>query len=199
MRIVVLTVLVILFADQGLKIWVKLNMLYNESIPIFGDWFSIHFVENPGMAFGIEWGGYWGKKALTIFRILAISGIGYYLYGLIKNNADKRLLLIIAMIFAGAVGNILDSVFYGVIFSESTPYKLAEFFPQLGGYSSVFHGNVVDMLYFPLIKGNFPEWFPVYKNESFVFFRPIFNIADSAISVGVMLLIALQKKLFKNT
>lgn len=173
-------------------------MVYDESITVFGDWFFIHFIENPGMAFGLEFGGDWGKLALSLFRIVAIVMIGIFLNKLIKKNAPSGLIISISLILAGAFGNIIDSAFYGIIFSESSYFETATMFPIDGGYSSFLHGKVVDMLYFPLFDGRFPEWLPIWGGDYFQFFRPIFNIADSAISIGVFIILLNQKRFFKQ-
>lgn len=188
----------VLLIDQLSKFWVKLSMTIGQDIHVLGDKFLIHFIENNGMAWGMEFGGDYGKLLLTLFRIAAICGIGYGLHHMIKNNYHKGFILNVALIMAGAMGNIIDSVFYGRIFSESTFYEKAELFPAGGGYASWFHGKVVDMLYFPLFEGTFPTWFPVWGGENFLFFSPVFNIADSAISVGVFLILIFQKRYFKE-
>lgn len=159
------------------------------------DWFYIHFTENPGMAFGLEFGGKWGKIALSIFRLLAIGGLGYWLLKLIKTRASGVAVTAVSLIFAGAIGNMLDSLFYGLLFSDSYG-KIATFLPAAGGYAPFLQGHVVDMLYFPLISGNFPDWLPIWGGDYFIFFRPIFNLADTAISVGVGLLLLFQKRIF---
>jgi len=164
--------LLILILDQVLKIWVKLNMPLGDYFEVLElSWFHIHFIENPGMAFGIEWGGEYGKLALSLFRIVAISFIGYMLYKLVKQNASFIVLTSITLIFAGAVGNILDSVFYGLVFSESTAIDVATFMPPEGGYTGFLHGKVVDMFYFPLIDSHFPEWFPIWGGKPLQFFE----------------------------
>ena len=191
-------ILIILLIDQISKIWVKLNMTIGQDFKVLGNKFMIHFIENPGMAYGMEFGGEYGKLFLTVFRIIAVAGIGYGLHYMVKNKYNRGFILCVALIFAGAVGNIIDSVFYGVIFSESTYYNTATLFPEGGGYGSLLHGKVVDMLYFPLINGTFPNWFPIWGGEDFLFFRPVFNIADSAISVGVALILIFQKRYFKE-
>lgn len=191
-------IFIVLLIDQISKFWVKLNMTIGQDFKILGDKFLIHFIENPGMAYGMEFGGDYGKLFLTVFRIIAVSGIGYGLHYMVKNKYNRGFILNVALIFAGALGNIIDSVFYGVIFSESTFYEKAVLFPEGGGYGSLLHGKVVDMLYFPLIEGNFPAWFPIWGGEHFLFFRPVFNIADSAISVGVVLILLFQKRYFKE-
>lgn len=173
-------------------------MTLGQEFKIIGNRVLIHFTENNGMAFGMEFGGESGKLALSIFRILAVTGIGYGLIYMIKRKYHRGLILCIALIFAGAVGNIIDSTFYGMIFSESTWYEKATLFPPAGGYSSLFHGKVVDMFYFPLLQGTFPSWFPLWPNEEFIFFRPVFNLADSAISVGVVIILIFQKRYFKE-
>jgi len=148
------------------------------------------------MAFGMELSGEFGKLFLSIFRILAAGAIGYYAYTLIRKNAGARMVIFISLIFAGAVGNILDSIFYGMIFTESD-YRIAEIFPAQG-YASFLHGKVVDMFYFPIIKGHFPSWFPFWGSEDFIFFRPVFNIADSAITTGVLCIILFQSHFFQE-
>ncbi len=193
-----ITFFLVLLIDQVVKIWVKTQMLYDESISVFGDWFYIHFIENPGMAFGLEFGGDWGKLALSLFRIVAISMIAIFLAKLIKKKAPTGLIISISLILAGAVGNIIDSAIYGLIFSESSYFETATMFPAEGGYGTFLHGKVVDMLYFPLIEGRFPEWLPFWGGDHFLFFRPIFNIADSAISVGVGIILLNQKRFFKE-
>lgn len=198
MKKALVTFFSIIIIDQVVKIWVKTQMLYDESISIFGDWFYIHFIENPGMAFGLEFGGDWGKLALSLFRIVAITMISVFLLKLIKKKAPAGLVISISLILAGAVGNIIDSAFYGLIFSESSYFETATMFPAEGGYGTFLHGKVVDMLYFPLIDGNFPEWLPFWGGDHFLFFRPIFNIADSAISVGVGIILLNQKRFFKE-
>lgn len=190
-----LFIVVLLILDQVVKIWIKTNLMLSEDIPVFGDWFIIHFIENNGMAFGMELEGKWGKVLLSLFRIVAICGIGWYLNDICKKKAPKGLILSIGLIFAGAMGNIIDSAFYGMIFNDSY-YQVASFLPEGGGYSSFLHGKVVDMLYFPLIDGNFPSWFPIWGGEHFVFFRPVFNIADSYITIGVALILLFHKKYF---
>lgn len=188
----------VLFIDQASKIWVKLNMTIGQDFKVLGNKFLIHFIENNGMAYGLEFGGEMGKLFLTLFRIIAVCGIGYGLHYMVKHKYHRGFILNVALIFAGALGNIIDSTLYGVIFSESTFYTKASLFPDGGGYSSLFHGKVVDMLYFPLIEGNFPSWVPFWGGEHFLFFRPVFNIADSAISVGVFLILLFQKSYFKQ-
>ena len=193
----ILLILFILAADQVFKIWVKTNMVIGEEIFVLGNWFILHFIENNGMAFGMEMGGKAGKLILSLFRIVASVGIGWYIFHLIRHKAHPGLILAVSAIFAGAVGNIIDSAFYGMIFSESY-YDPAVVCPPGGGYSSFLHGRVVDMLYFPVIDTTWPEWSPIKPGQSLVFFRPVFNIADSAVSVGVFMIILFQKRFFKE-
>ncbi|MDQ3101617.1 MAG: lipoprotein signal peptidase, partial [Bacteroidota bacterium] len=166
----------------------------DSAIPLFGDWSYLHFIENRGMAFGMEFGGKWGKLTLTLFRILAVIGIGYSLRMMVKRRALLVQCISVALIFSGALGNIIDSTFYGQIFSESSPFEKAILFPPDGGYAPIFHGAVVDMFYFPVWDGRLPEWLPFWGGEYFVFFRPVFNIADAAITVGVIMFILFQGK-----
>ena len=161
------------------------------------DWFYIHFTENNGMAFGMEFGGNWGKVLLSLFRIVFVGFIISYILKLIRKNADKILITSSSLILAGALGNIVDGVFYGVLFSESY-HQLASFLPEGGGYAPLFFGKVVDMFYFPIFKGYLPEWIPFWGGDYFVFFRPVFNIADAAISIGVGLIIIFQKRVMKE-
>ena len=184
-------ILVILLGDQIFKIWVKTNMYLGQEYQILGNWFYIHFTENNGMAFGMEFAGEYGKLFLTLFRVLAVSGLLYYLIKIIREGAPTGFIISIAMIFSGAMGNIIDSVFYGVIFNDSY-HQIASFFPESGGYSSLFHGRVVDMLYFPMYSGHYPDWFPFLGGDPFLFFRPVFNIADTSISLGVGLIVLFQ-------
>lgn len=196
MKKVLFIIVPIILIDQILKIWIKTHMHLGEEFNVLGNWFIIHFTENNGMAFGMEFAGETGKVILTLFRIGAIIAIGWYLNHLIKQKAGFTLLLSISLIFTGALGNILDSVFYGVLFSESNFYQVAAFLPETGGYASLLHGKVVDMFYFPIINSYYPDWFPYLGGKDFIFFRPVFNIADSAITVGVFILIFLQGNIF---
>jgi signal peptidase II len=193
MKKALLIILLVLLADQALKVWVKLNFFYDSSISILGDKGYLHFIENRGMAFGMEFGGTWGKLFLTLFRIAAVSAIGYSLYRMIQRGASNRMVVSISLILAGAFGNIIDSTFYGVLFSASTPFQKAVMFPPDGGYAPLLYGAVVDMFYFPLLEGRLPEWLPLWGGEHFVFFRPVFNIADAAITIGIGLFILAQR------
>ena len=187
-------IVLILLIDQISKLYIKTNFALGEEIEVF-DWFRILFVENEGMAWGTKIPGEYGKLALTLFRLAAIVGIGYWLWDSVRKGGSKVLIISIALIFAGAFGNIIDSVFYGVIFNDSYG-QIASFLPDEGGYSSLFHGKVVDMLYFPLYKGYLPDWIPFWGGKYFTFFEPVFNIADSAISIGVAMLLLFSKKAF---
>lgn len=198
-RKAVIIIAVVLIIDQISKIWVKTNMYLNESITVFDDWFFIHFIENPGMAFGLEFGGETGKILLSLFRIVAIVFIGIYLRNLVRKDSPKGLIISVALVFAGAAGNIIDSTIYGLIFSESPPMReLATMFPEGGGYAGLLQGKVVDMLYFPIIDSTWPEWVPVLGGDRLQFFRPIFNIADSSITIGMALILINQKRFFKE-
>jgi signal peptidase II len=191
-----LIIVAILLIDQLIKIWIKTHMMLGESYSIFGDWSFIHFTENYGMAFGLEFWGKAGKIVLSLFRIAAVVAIGYYMHHLIRTKkATNGSIVGLALIMAGALGNILDSAFYGLIFNDSWG-QIAQFLPEGGGYASFLHGRVVDMFYFPLVQGAFPSWFPVWGGEEFIFFRPVFNFADASISVGVVYILLFQRKLF---
>ncbi len=190
----VLIIMLLLLFDQLLKIWVKTHMELHESIEIT-PWFYICFTENPGMAFGIE---VIGKLFLSLFRIVAVVFIGYYLWKLVKRDYAFGFIACISMILAGAMGNIIDSIFYGVIFDHSYG-QVATLFPPDGGYGTWLHGKVVDMFYFPLIETTLPDWLPIWGGQEFVFFRPIFNLADSSICVGVFLLLLFYRDTFSKS
>jgi signal peptidase II len=192
-----LIVLAILVIDQVLKFWIKTTFYMGESHAVLGNWFLLHFTENEGMAFGMKLGGNYGKLLLSLFRIFAVIIITWWLYRVTRKGAGTMLVVCISLILAGALGNIIDSAFYGLIFNDSTYMQVATLFPTGGGYGSFLHGKVVDMLYFPIIETHYPSWFPIWGGEEFVFFRPVFNIADSSITTGVMILIFFQKKVFE--
>jgi len=189
-----LLIIAVLVIDQVSKIYIKTNFALGDSYEVFS-WFKIHFVENEGMAWGKKIPGEYGKLFLSLFRIAAIAGIGYWLWDSIRKKLPDLLVFCIALIFAGALGNILDSIFYGVFFDHSLG-QVAGFLPENGGYASVFYGKVVDMLYFPLYQGVLPEWIPVMGGKYFTFFEPVFNVADSAICIAVTILIAFNKRVF---
>ncbi|WP_438962273.1 lipoprotein signal peptidase [Nonlabens sp.] len=198
----ILIILIVLFIDQISKIYIKLNytLTTDSNNPIYDlNKFKLMFYENAGAAWGAEIPGEYGKLILVVFRIFAVFGIGYWLWNSIKKNGHKILIISIALIFAGALGNIIDSIFYGVIFSGSYHGSVATAFPETGGYAALGYGHVVDMLYFPLFDGTWPEWMPWVGGKTFSFFNAIFNIADSAITVGVALLILFSKKAFPDT
>ncbi len=188
-----LFVLLLLFIDQAIKFWIKTNMILGDEFSVLGDWFHIHFIENKGMAFGIELGGDYGKLALSLFRIMAVLGIIWYLFQISRNGSANETIISISFILAGAIGNIVDSAFYGIIFDSS--YKqVASFLPESGGYSKFLHGAVVDMFYFPIINGVYPESIPYIGGKTFQFFRPVFNFADASITTGVIMIILFRKK-----
>lgn len=204
----VLIIGLLILADQALKFYIKLNFHLNSSRPVFGNWFYLYFVENPGMAYGLKFGGDWGKMLLTIFRFGAVVFGTWYLGRIIRMKYTSGFIISAALIYAGAVGNLIDSCFYGMIFDKGMIFDAAtqDYHGYSGlahlssnGYTSFLHGNVVDMLYFPLIKGHFPGWFPIWGGEDFEFFRPIFNIADASITTGVISIILFQKRFLKNT
>ncbi|MEO6901649.1 MAG: lipoprotein signal peptidase [Bacteroidia bacterium] len=193
-----LIIFIVLFIDQLIKIYIKTHFFLGQEFHVFSNWFIIHFTENNGMAYGMELGGEFGKLMLSSFRIIAIGGIGWYLYDLTTKKADRLYIICISLIFAGALGNIIDSAFYGVLFSDSG-YDIARFLPKEGGYANFLHGKVVDMFYFPIIQGHFPEWVPFWGTENFIFFRPVFNIADASISIGVAMILINQKRFFNKS
>ncbi len=216
MKKAIYIIILVLLIDQISKIYIKTHFVLGEEIRVLGwDWFRIHFLENYGMAWGTEFGGKSGKLFLTSFRLLAIVGIAYWLYSAVKHKGHSILITAIALIFAGAMGNIIDSVFYGVLFSDSYQ-QVATFMPEGGGYDTLFHGKVVDLFYFPIIENGtlpswipaiqftWPDWLPVlggkefslFVNRTFTFFQYVFNVADTAISIGVGLLLVFNKKAF---
>ena len=178
----ILIIFSVLMIDQLIKYWVKTTLFIGEEIPVFGNWFIIHFTENNGMAFGVELGGSYGKLALSLFRVIAVFGIAYILHQIIKRKYHFGLITCVCLVFAGALGNIIDSVFYGKIY----------------GYENWLHGRVVDMFYFPILRGHYPNWFPLFANEEFIFFRPVFNFADAAISIGVICILIFQTTFLKE-
>jgi signal peptidase II len=191
----IIFITILLLIDQVVKIWIKTNMMLGEEYNVFGEWFKIHFIENNGMAFGMELAGKFGKIILSLFRIVAVCGIGWYLRKLCLKSVKPGIIIAIALIFAGAMGNILDSAFYGIIFNDSY-YQVASFLPEGGGYASFLHGKVVDMLYFPIINTNLPSWMPIWAGKHVVFFRPVFNIADSYITIGVLQILLFHRAFF---
>jgi signal peptidase II len=194
LRKILLTSFILLVFDQILKFWVKTHMFLGQEYQIF-DWFIIHFTENNGMAFGMEFGGELGKILLTVFRIIVVIVGIYYVKSIIKPQLSIGALIALGLIIGGAIGNIIDSIFYGVIFNDSYN-SIATFFPDMGGYSSLLHGKVVDMFYFPLINSHYPNWLPFWGGNHFIFFRPVFNLADAGISVGIFMILLLYRKQF---
>jgi signal peptidase II len=197
-KTIIFIIALIVLADQALKVYIKTHFYINESYHILGNWFRLHFVENEGMAYGWKFGGDGGKMMLTLFRLGAVIFGIFYIKKIIAKKYHPGFIVCAALIFAGALGNLIDSMFYGMIFEESIPgsMNVAKIFPEKG-YAGFLHGRVVDMLYFPIIRNaHFPEWVPIWGGEEFEFFRPIFNIADAAISIGVISILLFQKKFF---
>lgn len=200
---VVYLILTIIFIDQFSKIYIKLNFLPGQSLNVIGEWFQLHFVENEGMAWGWKFGGDFGKILLTLFRLVAVVWGTFLIKDFIEKKYHKGFITCAALIYAGALGNLIDSMFYGLIFDTSclangkNCYVVANAFAGKG-YSSFLHGKVVDMLYFPLVKGTIPSWSPLWGGEPFTFFSPVFNIADASISIGVITIFVCQGWFFKN-
>ena len=190
-------VFMIIVTDQVLKFWIKTHMSLGQEFHILGDWFIIHFVENNGMAFGFELAGEYGKMILSIFRIVAVTAIGWYLFRLVKQETPLGFVFSLSLIFAGAIGNIIDSAFYGMLFDHSYG-QVAAFLPDGGGYGTFLHGKVVDMFYFPLIRGDYPDWVPSLGGQEFLFFRPVFNIADSSITIGIFSVLIFYRNFFND-
>ena len=185
-----LLALLMIIIDQASKLLVYKYMYLHEEINVFGEWFRLHYLLNPGMAFGIKWDNEFGKLALTVFRIGAMVGIGYYLYKMAKKGAHQGFLWCMGLILGGAVGNVIDSTFYGVYLPGNVPDGVA---------TPWFHGQVIDMLFFPIFEFSWPEWFPFLGGDSFLFFSPVFNVADSSIFIGVVTILIMQKTFFKES
>jgi signal peptidase II len=195
LRSAILTIALIIIADQALKIWIKTNYPLGHVTDVMGfQWFKLYFIENEGMAWGWKLGGDWGKMFLTLFRLAAVLFGTWYLGRIVRQNYSKGFIICASLIYAGALGNLIDSMFYGLIFEDSTYTHIAKIFPA-HGYAGFLHGKVVDMLYFPLVHSTFPAWMPIVGGKEFEFFSPIFNIADASISIGVLTLLVFQKKL----
>lgn len=195
-KLSIIIVAAVIIVDQIIKIWVKTHMYLHDNIRVCGNWFYIYFTENNGMAFGME---IFGKLFLTLFRIIAVVLIGYYIYKIVKKNYKTGYIACLSFILAGALGNIIDSVFYGEIFTESTPNTgfgstLAHLTSIGSGYSTWLYGRVVDMFYFPIIDTNLPDWIPIVGGSHFIFFSPIFNFADASISCGIIALLLFYSK-----
>jgi signal peptidase II len=197
-RNVFLIIFLIVLSDQVLKFYIKTHYVIDESHNVLGSWFRLLFVENEGMAYGWKFGGDGGKMILTLFRLGAVIFGVWYLRDIIRKKYHPGFIVCAALIFSGALGNLIDSMFYGMIFEESTPFHMAALFPK-HGYAQFLHGEVVDMLYFPIIRdAHFPTWVPFWGGEDFEFFRPIFNLADAAISTGVITILLFQKRFFRQ-
>jgi len=200
-RQVAIIILLILLIDQAIKIYIKTHYYAGQEHLVLGQkWFRLHFVENPGMAWGWNFGGGFGKIALSLFRLIAVIIGTFYLRNMIQKKQHKGLIFCAALVYAGALGNLIDSMFYGLIFEHSEPFNnVAKMFPAGGGYAGFLHGKVVDMFYFPIISGvHFPSWVPFWGGEEFEFFRPVFNVADASISVGIFIIIIFQNRFFKK-
>jgi signal peptidase II len=198
LRNVILIVALIIFTDQALKIWIKTSFVFGDTGVTGLNWFKLYFIENKGMAWGWEFGGEWGKTILTLFRLAAVIFGTWYLGKIVRKHHSRGFIICAALIYAGALGNLIDSMFYGLIFEESSYSQVARMFPERG-YAGFLHGRVVDMLYFPIIRNaTFPSWIPFIGGDDFEFFSPIFNIADASISVGVITLLLFQKRFFKK-
>ena len=197
LRKVFIIIALIIIADQALKIWIKTNYPFGNTGVTGMNWFQLYFIENKGMAWGWEFGGEWGKMILTLFRLGAVIFGTWYLTRIVKQKYTKGFIVCAALLYAGALGNLIDSMFYGMVFEESSYSNVAKMFPK-EGYAGFLHGRVVDMLYFPIIDTKFPTWVPVIGGNNFEFFSPIFNIADASISCGVITLLVFQKRFFKK-
>jgi signal peptidase II len=208
LRKVVILIAAIILVDQVLKIWIKTHYPTGEVTRMMGmDWARLHFIENPGMAWGWKFGNETGKMILTLFRLAAVIFGTWYLGRIVKQHYKTGFIICASLIYAGALGNLIDSMFYGMIFDKGLHYdaSINDYISYSGvagfsgdGYSSFLHGSVVDMLYFPMFEGNFPKWFPWIGGEHYEFFGPIFNIADASISIGVITLLLFQKRFFKK-
>jgi signal peptidase II len=197
LRNAVIIIALIIVADQALKIWIKTSFHFGDTELTGLKWFKLYFIENKGMAWGWEFGGEWGKMILTLFRLAAVIFGTWYLVKIVKQNYSRGFIICASLIYAGALGNLIDSMFYGLIFEESSYSQVARIFP-VHGYAGFLHGRVVDMLYFPMIDTTWPSWVPFIGGDSFEFFSPIFNIADASISAGVITLFVFQKRFFKK-